>query len=196
MHRFVALDVESTGVDFCSSQVIQCGAIFLNEDMQPAGSKEWNINYIPEKFSWDEVAEEIHGISKEEAQKHGVDPDVFIKEFEQEVVKKYGTTEDIEIHSIAANAHFDYLMLDALWKEYKQNEAPPLSRRVMDITGLALVALGVAGMTTILETLGIDDEEDRRHSALYDAQLHLKVFHALLTVLRQEGVALPEIGQD
>ena len=190
MHRFIAIDVESTGVDFCSSQVIQCAAIFLDEKTQPTGSREWNINYAPEKFSWDTEAEEVHGISAEQAKKHGVAPEVFLKEFEQEIVRRYGITEDIELHTIAANAHFDYLMLQRLWDTYRSDTALPLSRRVMDITALSLAALGVAGMSTTLETLGIEEEEDKRHSALYDTELHLKVFHALLAVLQKEGTAL------
>ena len=190
MHRFIALDVESTGVDFCSSQVIQCGAVFLNEKMQSVYTREWDINYVPERFSWDDEAEEVHGISKEVAKAHGVDPEVFLKEFEQEIVKRYGIAEDIELHIIAANAHFDYLMLQRLWDAYRDDTALPLSRRMMDITALSLAALGVAGMSTTLEVLGIEEEEDKRHSALYDAELHLKVFHALLTILQQEGVGL------
>ena len=190
MHRFIALDVESTGVDFCSSQVIQCGAVFLDKDIQSIGTREWNINYIPEKFSWDDEAEAVHGISAEKAKEHGVSPEDFLKEFEQEIVKRYGIEEDIELHIIAANAHFDYLMLKLLWDTYRSDVDLPLSRRMMDITALALTALGTAGMSTTLETLGIEEDNDQRHSALYDAELHLKVFHALLTVLRQEGVAL------
>ena len=190
MHRFIALDVESTGVDFCSSQVIQCGAVFLDEQIQSVGTREWDINYVPEKFSWDVEAEEVHGIGLETAKTHGVDPEVFLKEFEQEIVKRYGIAEDIELHIIAANAHFDYLMLLRLWDMYRTDTALPLSRRMMDITALSLAALGTAGMSTTLEVLGIEEEDDKRHSALYDAELHLKVFHALLTILRQEGVAL------
>ncbi|MCY4576899.1 MAG: exonuclease domain-containing protein [Candidatus Kaiserbacteria bacterium] len=190
MHRFIALDVESTGVDFCSSQVIQCGAIFLDEKMQAVGSREWDIKYISEKFSWDADAEEVHGISMEQAKTHGVAPEVFLKEFEQEIVKRYGISEDIELHIVAANAHFDYLMLQRLWDAYRSDTALPLSRRMMDITALALAALGVAGMSTTLEVLGIEEEENKRHSALYDAELHLQVFRALLGVLQQEGVSL------
>ena len=190
MHRFIALDVEATGVDFCSSQVIQCGAVFLNEKTQPISTREWDITYIPEKFSWDSAAEEVHGINVEQAKAHGVDPKVFLKEFEQEIVKQYGITEDIELHIIAANAHFDYIMLQRLWDTYRDDSELPLSRRMMDITALSLAALGVAGMSSTLEALGIEEEEGKRHSALYDAELHLKIFHALLAILQQEGVML------
>ena len=191
MHRFISLDTEATGVDFCSSQVIQCGAVFLDERLQPTGRKEWNINYVPEKFSWDEEAAAVHGVSKEQALTHGVAPEQFLKEFEQEIVKRYGIRGEIELHIIAANAHFDYLMLLALWDAYRSDYELPLSRRMMDISSLSLAILGDVGMTTMLEKLSIEIDDEKRHSALYDAELHLKVFHALLTVARQEGVALP-----
>ena len=189
MHRYIALDTETTGIDFCSSQVIQCGAIFLDESTQPIHKKEWNINYIPEKFSWDTEAEEIHGIAKSTSQTHGVAPEVFLKEFEQEIVKHYGINADSELHIIAANAHFDYIMLDMLWNAYRTDTALPLSRRMMDISSLALLVLGDVGMTTILEKLGISTDDGKRHSALYDAELHLKIFHTLVSIARQEGIA-------
>ena len=193
MHRYIALDTETTGVDFTKSQVIQCGVVFLDEALQPTHKKEWNINYNADEFDWDEESAEIHGIPKEKAQSHGVEPEVFLKEFEQEIVKHYGanTETESELHIIATNAHFDYLMLELLWNTYQKDYALPLSRRLVDISSLSLTVLGVAGMSTILETLGIATEDDKRHSALYDAELHLKIFHALATVAREEGTALP-----
>lgn len=193
MHRFLALDTETTGTDFSSSQVIQCGAIFLDESMQPVHKKEWHVQYMPDQFSWDPEAEMIHGVPKSRAMSSGIHPEAFLAEFEREVVKRYGSLEkaDRELHIIAANAHFDYLMLESLWNTYRSDCGLPLSRRVMDISSLSLMVLGVAGMTTVLEELGIVVEESKRHSALYDAELHLKIFHTLATVARQEGTALP-----
>ena len=190
MHSFISLDTETTGVDFCSSQVIQCGVIFLDSKLQPTGRREWNINYVPETFSWDTEAEEVHKISLEDAKSHGISIELFLKEFEQEIVKHYGIHADSELHLIAANAYFDYLMLDLLWNTYRSDSALPLSRRVMDLTPLSLLVLGDTGMTTTLEKLGIATDDEKRHSALYDAELHLKIFHALATVARQEGIAL------
>ena len=190
MHRYIALDTETTGVDFCTSQVIQCGVVFLDEHLQPTEKKEWNINYVPEKFSWDAEAEEVHGIARDVVETHGIPPEQFLKELEQSIVKRYGITEDIELHIIAANAYFDYLMLDLLWTTYNSDYALPLSRRVMDLTPLSLMVLGTTGMSTMLETLGIATEEGKRHSALYDAELHLKIFHALTTIARQEGCTI------
>ena len=188
MHRYIALDTETTGVDFCSSQVIQCGAVFLDERNETVGTAEWNINYKPDTFSWDTEAEAVHGIARENAPTHGLEPAEFIREFERDIVKHYGIRGDSEVHIIAANAYFDYLMMDMLWNTYNKEYEMPLSRRVMDLSSLSLMVLGTAGMTTVMEALGIPADDDKRHSALYDAELHLRIFRSLTAVAKQEGI--------
>lgn len=192
MHKYLALDTETTGVDFCSSQVIQCGVVLLDDNLQAVKRRLWDINYVPGTFSWSDEAMEVHGIEKDAATRHGVDPEVFLREFEQEIVKQYGSVggESAELHLIATNAYFDYLMLDLLWRTYRPDEEMPLSRRVVDLSSISLLVLGVSGMTSTLETLGISVTEDKRHSALYDADLHLQIFHALATIANQEGTIL------
>ena len=190
MHKFIALDTETTGVDFCSSQVIQCGAVFLDDTLQAVRSKEWSIRYMPEQFSWDSEAEEVHGIPQATALEYGLSPESFITEFEREVITHYGTRDLHDVHIIAANAYFDYLMLDLLWKRYRPGYPLPLSRRVMDLSSLSLLILGTAGMTTVLEELEIVEDEGKRHSALYDAELHLTMFHKLIERAQRNGISL------
>lgn len=190
MHKFISLDTETTGVDFSKSQVIQCGIILLDDSLQPVVRKKWNVNYIPEKFSWSDESAEVHEISKDKALSHGVSPEVFLKEIEQAVISHYGISEDIELHIIAANAYFDYLMLETLWNTYRGDVPLPFSRRVMDLSSLGLLIIGDAGVGTLVEKLGIVADEDKQHDALYDAELHLKIFHSLATIANQEGISL------
>ena len=189
MHTYISLDTETSGVDFSSSQVIQCGAIFLDENMQPSVRKSWNVNYIQEKFTWSEESAEIHKISKDDAMVHGVSPKVFLKELENEIIKHCGLNEK-EVHIIAVNAHFDWLMLERLWETYRGGEKFPISRRVIDLTSISLAVIGDAGMSTMLEVLGIPVDKAKQHNAMYDAELHLKIFHSLSTVAQQDGIAL------
>ena len=185
MPRYISLDTETSGVDFCSSQVIQCGCIFLDKDMQPVQKKEWNINY-KDDFSWSEEAAEVHRIDKEKSRTHGVEPEVFLKELEQEISKYY---KDEEVHIIAVNGYFDYLMLQLLWSRYRKDEFI-LSRRILDLTSLSLTIIGVAGVSSIAEYLGISVDENKAHSALYDAELHLKIFYSLIAISKTEGIVV------
>ena len=175
MHRFIALDTETTGVDFNYSQVIQCGAVFLREDLEPAHRREWNVNYDREAFAWDKAAEEVHGISEAGAMVHGVDVETFLREFEHDIFRCYPG--QAEIHIIAINAYFDFLMLESLWRK-NRNTPLPLSRRVVDLSSIGLFLFGEAGTGTMLSLLGIEYEKEKQHSALYDAELHLQLFRA------------------
>ena len=173
-HQFVPLDTETTGVDFCSSQVIQCGIVLIDTQFNQIFEKEWNINYKPDKFSWDSESEKIHGISKEEALKHGLEPEEFLKDFEKELIKHVGLPFP-ELHILGANSYFDFTMLKKLWDTYRSDEFI-FSYRTVDISSLSLSLFNISGLKSVSEYLGIEIEESLAHSALYDAKLHLKVF--------------------
>lgn len=184
--RFIALDVETTGVDFQRSQVIQCGVVFLTPDLQETGTTEWNINYDPDAFDWNVEAEEIHGIPKEQARIHGISIDAFLTVFEKELFKHYGIGIDRHLHIIAANAHFDFMMLKLLWEMYRKTPFL-LSHRFADINSAGLVLFGEAGMSRLMDILNIENDKDKRHGALYDAQLHLAIFNTLRSYVKREN---------
>lgn len=176
--RFIALDTEATGLDFEKSQVIQCGAVFLSTELEETEAIEWNINYDPNMFEWDINAEEVHGIPKETAMTHGISIDAFLTVFEKKLFSHYGIGIDRHLHIIAANAYFDYLMIRSLWEKHRSKPFL-LSHRFADVNGAALVCIGESGMSRLLDKLDIEHESSKRHSALYDAQLHLSVFREL-----------------
>ena len=176
--QFIALDVETTGVDFSNSQVLQCGVIILDNNMEEKEVIEWNVNYREEVFEWNSEAEEIHGIPKEVAKKHGIEIEQFLDVFEKTIFKNYGIQVDRHLHIIAANAHFDYLMLKNIWERYKKTPFP-ISHRFADINSAALVLFGKSGLSFLLNELNIEHSSENRHSALYDARLHLEVFKKL-----------------
>ncbi len=187
VHRYIALDTEATGNDFSNSQVIQCGAIFLDENMKEISRKEWNINYKKDMFGWMEEAAEVHGIGKEDSMVHGVEPQQFLDEFEKEIIKVYGIYAGSTLHIIAVNAYFDYLMLKLLWDKFKDEEFP-ICRRTMDLNTLGLLILGFGGMNSMIEEFDIEVDESRRHSALYDAEMHLVVFNKLIEMGNKKGI--------
>ena len=187
-HNYIALDTETTGVDFNNSQVIQCGILFLNDKLEVESRKEWNVNYV-EGFDWDEKSQAIHNISKEEASTHGVSPEEFLRNLEKEIIKRYGLNTDQSVHIIAANAYFDTLMIESLWRRYRK-EDPPISHRVVDLNTLGLLIVGLNGLQTLCDYFSIEKDSDKSHNALYDAELHYKVFRKLLEAAEKDGLAL------
>ena len=152
IHQFVALDTETTGVDFCGSQVIQCGIILIDMDLNPVFEKEWNINYKPEKFSWSDEAEKIHKIEKEASLTHGVEPNEFMKDLEKELIKHIGLPFP-ELHILAANSYFDFVMLQRLWDTYRDDEFI-FSHRGIDLSALSLSLFNISGFKSTLDYLG------------------------------------------
>ena len=187
-HYYIALDTETTGTNFLHSQVISCGAIFLNKEREVVSKKEWLVNYDVTRFSdWNDEAAKIHGIKKEDALKHGVPIEDFIKEFEQEIFKHFGPTHPNQhVHFIGVNAYFDFIMLENMWKKIRTTEFI-VSRRTLDLNSIGLFVLGINGLTTLLDHYKIQKDEKKRHSALYDAEMHLAVFNKLVTDANELG---------
>ncbi len=181
MDKFIVIDTETTGLDFDKSQVIQCAAIFLNDENESVFKKEWLINYEEDKFLWDEVSASIHKIDREVAKTHGISIEDFLKDLEHFVVKYYGFINfTSDLHIVGANSYFDYLMLLNIWKKTRGEEDFLFSHRNFDLGTIGYSVLGVYGLKKISEELGIKTDDEKTHNAMYDAELHYKVFKSLL----------------
>ena len=187
---YVALDTETTGVDFCNSQVIQCGVVFLDENFSVIKEREWNVNYIPQEFDWDEKAEKIHKIDRASSQMHGVEADVFFRELQEEITSIYGNIAPENLKMIAANAYFDFIMMQQLWKKLYPTDRFFFSHRLVDINTLGVILTGVHSFGGLIRYFGIEEDENLRHSALHDAQLHHQVFLKLRSMLPDDILAI------
>ena len=182
MDRYlIALDTETSGVDFNASQVISCGAVFLDEMLNPIHKEEWLVNYKPDLFTWCEDAAEVHGINREVSLNHGLEPEVFLAQLEKSLIKHYSINSINRIHIIAANAYFDFLMLRNLWSKYRDDQIP-FSFRTVDIVSIGLALTGEISTKYISKKLGIEVDKEKKHSALYDAEMHLEMYKKLLEI--------------
>ena len=77
----------------------------------------------------------MHKISKENALTHGVEPEVFLNDFEQKIIKTYGTEAVGNIKIIASNAYNDLIFLKKLWEKYKKEDFI-CSYRTVDISSI------------------------------------------------------------
>ena len=174
----VALDTETSGINFLTSQVIECSCIFCNEELEELDRKTWRINFQSDKFSWSEESAEVHGIALEDSKSHGVSVEDFIKELTSKVQSIYSGKPSI----VGSNIWFDYVMLVNLWVKAGLDENDfPLNYRLIDTNSIGRFLFGKNSSGQICELLGIDVDEDKKHGAEYDAELHLKIYKALIS---------------
>lgn len=180
-YNWIALDTETTGISFLNSQVIQVGAIFCDERLKKLHGQQWNINFDPDRYLWTEDAEAVHGITIEEASTHGVSALEFIDEFRTLLKTLYGTTSASQFATIGVQAYFDYVMIQNSIFEPNGDRFPVSFKMVGDLSCLGYHTNGITGLDRQLEHYGIKCDNSKRHSALYDAEMHLKLFRKLYT---------------
>ena len=183
----IAADGEFTGLDYCSAQLISFAAIFLDEDLNELHKEEWQINYKPEHYSWCIEAEGVHKISKENALTHGIEPEIFLNDFEQKIIKTYGTEAVGNVKLIASNAYNDLIFLKRLWEKYKKEDFI-CSYRTVDISSIGTTfGDGYGSTRALIDLFNIDlaDDDEKRHTALYDAEVHLKIYKCMKDNLKK-----------
>ena len=178
-YKWIALDTETTGISFLKSQVIEVGAIFCDENMQEIERASWNINYEP-TYEWTSGAEAVHGITKETALSHGVCRLDFITEFEDAIKNIYGKVSHSDLAGIGVQSYFDFVMMqNSLFEPF--NRSHPISyKQVGDLSCLGYHITGKSALDRQLEHFGIECDNSLRHSAMYDAEMHLKLFRKLM----------------
>ena len=179
-YYLIAADGEFSGLEHCSAQLISFAAIFLDEKLNSLHKEEWLINYKPEEYSWCEEAEGVHKISKENALTHGVEPEVFLTDFEQKIIKTYGTEAVGNVKIIASNAYNDVIFLKKLWEKYKKEDFI-CSFRTVDLASIGtMLGENYDSTYSLVDFFNIELTDDKkRHTALYDAEVHLKIYKCL-----------------
>lgn len=184
----LGFDTETTGVDFFQSQVIQVGAVLCDVNLNEVAKKQWNINFDEENFTWTSEAEAVHGISKKTAMDHGVSTDTFIREFFEWISSwtKLKNRKDFEnkVYIVGANCQFDYNMckhsLYDMCTDSDYSFIPFSYRMLYDVNALGNFVVGKNSLGSLMNHFGIKSDETKRHSALYDAEMHIKVFRSIL----------------
>lgn len=183
---FLAFDTETTGTNYFDNQVIQVGAILCDENLKEIARKEWNINFDGWNREWDEGAERVHGISEADATQHGIDTEYFCIEFQVWMMQNTGIRDpawlERNVYLVGANCQFDYNFFKySLWDDSGVCPELPFSYRMLyDVNALGNFVVGKNSLGALCKHFGIPQDDSRRHSALYDAELHLEVFRSII----------------
>ncbi len=182
---FFATDCETSGMSFTSNDItegyqsIAWGIIAVDaKTFKPLDKLYLEIKWDG-KAGWSSKAEQIHGLTKEHLEQHGVDAataaDTII-----EFIYKYIEPED-SITLLGQNvARFDLPFLKKLLNEH--DYPVKFSHRQLDSFTIGMVALDCYTSDTLFETLGI--ERKVPHNALSDAEASLKAVRMIRKVFK------------
>ena len=120
----------------------------------PAGDKNWG---------WSMEAQNIHGLTREHLEKHGVEHEEAACDLGSLILEYFGPKAYIPF--LGHNRNFDEAFTRQLLEPY--GIMPGLFHVHMDTSGLALLTLGVYRSDDLFDFLGL--EERAEHNALTDA---------------------------
>lgn len=180
-------DTETTGLSFLKTDVIEVAFILENDGLDLLEDFSIKIN-LPAEYEWDPEAESVHKITEEEAKTHGVSQADAIKAINATFLRVFGAEGQSKVRIVGANSYFDFVMLQNMYEKNNAGKVP-FSHRLIDINQFGLL-LGCGGaLSKICGYLQIDVDKSQTHGAMYDAHLHRKAFHGLLSKGTERGLS-------
>lgn len=178
--RIVAMDTETTGIDYERDEIVTASLVEVGDDGKFKVT-EWllktNIDSSPEAYS-------KHLISREEQLEKGTDYDTGIEEICKELTEKVD-------YLVTANGAFDLSMLQGSFNRLTTEEYYDLSAiKMIDVMVLDKYLdkyrRGSRKLTDLAEHYGIN-YEGVPHNATFDSILTYAIFIKLRAVLESEG---------
>lgn len=171
MKRFIIIDIETTGQNKRIHDIIQLGAVKLDNECNITDKFTINIKPLNPNY-WSIKAEEIHKMSKEYILQNGIECNKAFEEFEKWV----GNPK--EYYLSAWGVYFD---INFLVEQYEKINRPyPFSYRTLDVASVVRFYLTVLtkkfpGEEKAAKLLDIELEENHLHNGLYDAEISAKM---------------------
>jgi hypothetical protein len=188
------IDVETSGYsrlnmldrsDGYKYQIVSIGAIVASSTTwKPIDTfyveMQWN-----KTSAWDFGAQNVHHLTREHLEEHGVPEEDGLAMFCEFLLKHYDTSKAITLggHNVAT---FDRHFLLNLFKKYDMTLE--LSGRGIDTHTIGKVLYGTKDSNELFELIGVERAE---HNALEDAQLALKIIrqtHKLFKGFTADGI--------
>lgn len=192
--KLIFLDIETTGIPCPASGLIQLSGI-IEVDKEIRDTFDFHIQAFPNDAISDEALA-VNGVTREEL-KQFTEPAAVFREFVGLLgrhVDRYDRSD--KFHMIAYNAKFDADHLRA-WFEKNGDTYfgswfwhPALD--VMALTAAALMekrsAMPNFKLPTVAQTLGLEVDEEKTHSAMYDVELTRCLYLRLLEMTGNKHV--------
>ena len=195
----VVIDVETGGFNPVTDALLEIAAIFVRQNATGDIELGEHHRYLVKPFpggKLEPASLEVTGIDPFHPLRPALDEDEALKRLFKEIrdeLKKHDCTRAV---LVGHNAFFDLQFLNAAVERTKVKRNPFHPFSSFDTATLAGVAYGQTVLGRAAVAAGIPWEEDRAHSALYDAEvtarLFCKIVNRFRVVYEEAATAEPE----
>ncbi len=175
----VAVDVETGGIEPETHALLEISAVLFSvcDDGQLAPSEHVWLHVLPfEGAAIDEEALRINKIKPEHPLRPAVPEREALRRVFRVVRRELKATGCSRAILVGHNAHFDLAVLNAAIKRSGIKRNPFHRFSVFDTCTLGGAMFGQTVMSLAVQAAGLKWNEERAHSALYDAQICAQLF--------------------
>lgn len=183
----VVVDVETGGFNSATDALLEVAAVLvrLNEtgDLEPAESHRYLVKPFPGS-NLEPASLQVTGIEPFHPLRPAIDEDDALRKLFKEIRREVKEQDCTRAVLVGHNSFFDLQFINAAVERcsIKRNPFHPFSS--FDTATLAGVAFGQTVLSRAVAAIGLDWEEDRAHSALYDAQMTARLFCEIVNRFR------------
>ena len=174
MHKCF-LDIETCGIHMHKTVVIEVGYLVVDDNNEVIGTRQYTVRpstiYTP--FEWTMQAENLHGISQQEAFAHEYTQEQFLQQISKDIKEDFEGKPNL----YGFNVGYDYYFLKYMFDAY--DIELPFGFRLKDINMMGDSLIGCDSSRRLAEKLEVDVDENKAHRALYDCYLGLDVYKKL-----------------
>ncbi len=191
----VAVDVETGGIDPDRNALLEISAVLfaVGDDGQLAPSEHVWLHVLPFKGAViEEDALRINRIKPDHPLRPAVPEREALRRVFRVVRRELKATGCSRAILVGHNAHFDLAVVNAAIQRSGIKRNPFHAFSVFDTCTLGGAVYGQTVMSLAAQAAGLEWNEDRAHSALYDAQCCAQLFcEAVNRINNQSNPALP-----
>jgi ribonuclease T len=183
----VIVDVETGGFNCATDALLEIACVFVRfnaaGDLEPKEQHRYLVKPF-EGARLDPASLQVTGIDPFHPLRPALDEADALKALFQEVRKEIKPSGCTRAVLVGHNAFFDLQFLNAAVERtgVKRNPFHPFSS--FDTATLAGVAFGQTVLSRAVAAAGLEWQEDRAHSALYDAEMTARLFCAVVNRFR------------
>lgn len=174
----VVLDLETGGVDAYNHAVLEIAIVFLDwhdDFLQPGDSHRWAVQPHPDT-KVEAKSLDIVGIDPYDPASGAQLEETCLRECFRAIRKRIEQHSCSRAYLVGHNANFDHSFVKAAALRNGVGQNPFHLFTVIDTASLAAVFYGHSVLSVACSRAGIEFDDNRAHSALYDASITAQLF--------------------